>query len=148
MNCRSVISTNFQTNNVYFARIKKFKMRLTVWNPSTGEIKTIKTRLAAKPRELEIKKDGMQLLRDYFSLLFKRPFLSLSAVQLTYLPKMIPVLLGSNFTGNFVHLEVAANLFAYKLLETGIDRNSMRELLSFADGCLLGQFREPAKSMH
>ena len=146
-NGKSFISTNFESNNIYFVRIQKFKVRLTIWNPKTGEIKIVKTRLTSQPKKLEIKKDGMELLRDYFSLLFKRPFMSLSAVNLTILPRMIPALLGSIFTGSFVHLEAGANLLAHKFSADGIDRNDMRELVSFADSCLLSQFRNPEKSI-
>ena len=146
---KSFISTNFHTNHVYFVKMNKLRAHLTIWNPSTGEIKTIETQLTMQPQELEIKKDGMQLLKDYFSLLFKRPFLSLAALTwpLIGIPTIIPTVLVNIFAGNFVYLEAVANLFAYRLRENGIDRNSMRELLSFADGCLVGQFRNPDKSI-
>lgn len=142
-NGQCFISTNFESNEILHVRIKKLKAYLTYWNPKTGQIRKIKTRLAKQSKEIQIQEDGMQLLKDYLSLLFERPFLSISTVYQTSSELTLPETLTSVFLGNFVHLESGANLLAYKFADIGIDRNSMRELVSFADSCLLGLFRNP-----
>ncbi|MCW4016886.1 MAG: hypothetical protein NWF06_10990, partial [Candidatus Bathyarchaeota archaeon] len=38
-NGKCFISTNFESNNILYVRIKKLKAYLTYWNPKTGEIK-------------------------------------------------------------------------------------------------------------
>lgn len=149
-NGKSVILSGFNTKDItmiYF-KMKKFKVHSTIWNPSQNSIKKVKSRLPLKSQNLKITEDGMKILRDYLSLIFKRPFLSLSAAQLTKVPRMVPLLLSSNFIGAITHIEVAANLFANRFTESGIDKEGMRDILSFADGCLLSMFRNPVKSMH
>lgn len=148
-NGKSVILGGFSTKDItmiYF-KIKKFKVHSTIWNPAQNSIKKVKSRLPIKSLNLKITEDGMKILRDYLSLIFKRPFLSLSAVQLTKAPRMVPLLMSSNFVGAITHIEVAANLLAYRFTENVIDREGMRDILSFADGCLLSMFGNPQKSM-
>jgi len=145
-NGKIFISTSFKASEVYFVRIKKFKVLISIWNPSTNKIKNIKSVLPMKPLEFEITKDAMELLVDYFALLFKRPFLSLSALQAFETKKMIPALLSSNLAANLVHLETAANFFNFKFPNGEINREVMREIISFADGSLLSLFRNPVQT--
>jgi len=144
-NGKCFISTNFESNDILYVRIKKLKAYLTYWNPKTGEIKKNKTILTTKSKEIPIQEDGMQLLTDYLSLLFERPFLSLLTVYQPSSPLTLPETLTSLFAANFIHLEAGANLLAYKFADNGIDRNSMREVVSFADSCLLSLFRNPKR---
>ncbi|MCW4015594.1 MAG: hypothetical protein NWF06_04420, partial [Candidatus Bathyarchaeota archaeon] len=101
--------------------------------------------LTAQSKQIQIEKEGMQLLKDYMPLLFERPFLTLLAVNQPLSPLTLPETLTSLFTANFIHLEAGANLLSYKFTDDGIDRNSMRELVSFADSCLLSMFRTPKR---
>jgi hypothetical protein len=140
--------TNFEAPTVYSVNIKNFDVRIQTWNPQSEETQIVETTLPPHPQEIEIKKDGLTLLRDYISLLFRRPFLSLSTIGFTLLPRPLPRILADTFVANSVHLEAGANLFAFKYSETGLNKTCMRELLSFADGFLLSQFRHPAESMH
>jgi hypothetical protein len=143
-NGKSVICNNFSDRPLmeYFI-ISGLKVQSTIWNPANGEIKITKPRLIPEKMELEIDNDALALLKDYFSLTFKRPYLSLSAASLTRLPTMMSNHYVGNIVGNFIHLDAAANLFAYRIPNNKVDRTIMREILSFADGCLLSQFRKP-----
>lgn len=147
---KSAIATDFQSNNPFHVRIKNGRAQVTVYNICSKKTEKIVFKLPNKPLRLSIDSDALELLKDYVELLMKRPFLSLSAasVIITGTRCNIPSMATSLLVGAFTNLEAGATFTALKNNSGNVDKNTMREIISFADGCLCGIFKNPSIATH
>jgi hypothetical protein len=97
-----------------------------------------------KSPDLEIEKAARKLLNDYVSLICNRPFLSLATrMCATIKPRPVPIYLLRSLAGSFVPLEIGATVIAIRDKLKTIDRDTMREIISFSEAAMLSRFRRP-----
>ncbi|PVX26103.1 MAG: hypothetical protein CW691_02460 [Candidatus Bathyarchaeum sp.] len=142
------IATNFDSNNPYYVRVKKGRARIISLELNSNKIEETYVGFPDKPLELEMDIGALKILKDYVKLLMKRPFLALSTISLGIAPRYISTFAISNLMGAFVNLEAGATFYACKNEVNKLDSNAIREIISFADGCLMSQFRNPEGAIH
>lgn len=141
------VATTFRSCKVCRIRTRGAKMYFVLFDPSTEKVTKVKTRTPTKTPQLEIDKRSRQLLADYASLIVRRPFLSLAAVSSELFHQAIPIGSVDHLIGAFVPLEVGAAVVASRDSLSEVNQEAMRESISFAEECVLGQFRSPDRAL-
>lgn len=108
-------------------------------------MRKLKTKTPVKLLDLEIDKDARALLRDYASLACRRPFLSLAAVMAPINGDSAPLNLIGAFSGAFGSMDIGATLVALRDNLSGIDREAMREIISYSEANIRNIFLNPSK---
>jgi hypothetical protein len=137
------IATKFTSHHIYCAKTKGNKISIRRFD-DINEIEHIEL----KPKYLDIGMDdgATNLFRDYISLLCSRPFLSLASVLKfnQHDNKNAFQHLQGCFNGSLRTVEAGAALIAQRDNLTIIDRNSMREIISYAEGNTHSLFINPS----
>jgi len=139
------IATRFESHNLGLVKSRGSKIKIALFDNNFKEIKKTKLKTPAKFLELEMDKEAQHLLGDYVSFLFSRPFLSLAAIIASMEHTPIPMILPKVLAGSFVPIEVGATLIAYRDNLERIERDTMREIVSFSKGTTHSTFNRPDK---
>lgn len=139
------IATRFESHNLGLVKSRGSKIKIALFDNSLVEVKKTTLKTPQKFSELEMDKEAQRLLSDYVSFLFSRPFLSLAAIVSSIKHTSIPMILPKILGGSFVPIEVGATLIAYRDNLERIDRDTMREIISFSEGTIHSAFNRPDK---
>jgi len=139
------IATRFESHNLGLVKSRGSKIKITLFDNNFKEIKKTKLKTPANFLELEMDKEAQRLLSDYVSFLFSRPFLSLAAIIASMEHISIPMILPKVLAGSFMAIEVGATLIACRDNLERIDRDTMREIISFSEGTIHSAFNRPDK---
>jgi len=129
------IATRFETHPLGLVKVTGSKTNISLFDEKLREIRktTIKTPTAGF-LSLEMDREAQGMIRDYVSFLCNRPFLSLASIRALVENVPVPILLQRTFAGAFAPLEVGATLVAYRDKLKSLDRDAMREIISFSEG--------------
>jgi len=139
------IATRFESNKLALAEMKGSKIIMVLFNNEIKEICRVKFRVPLEFRFLEMDKGAQDLLHDYVSLLLNRPFMSLAAIKAVFGQIPMPLSLAQALSGAFVPIEAGATLVAYRDKLKRVDREAMREIISFSEGTTYSTFQRPDK---
>jgi len=143
------IGTRFESNNLCLVKVKGNKTKITVFDQNLKELNKVKMKTPRKFLDLEIDKEAQHLLNDYVSFLCHRPFLSLATIFSNKNdPRPIPFILESTLAGSLMIVEVGATLLASRDKLKSIDRDTMREIISYSEGSIQPMFSNPDKVVH
>lgn len=138
------IATRFESCNLGLVKVKGSKIVMTLFDDKLEKVKRVKIKTPRKFSDLEIEKSAQGLLSDYVSFLCNRPFLSLGAIIANIEHVPVSVSLMRTLGGSFVPIEVGATLVAHRDNLESIDRDVMREIISFSEGTTHSTFTNPA----
>jgi len=139
------IATRFESHNLGLVKSRGSKIKIALFDNNLVEVKKTTLKTPSKFSELEMDKEAQRLLSDYASFLFSRPFLSLAAIIASMRHIPIPMILPRVLAGSFMPIEVGATLIAYRDNLERIDRDTMREIISFSEGTTHSAFISPDK---
>jgi Fe-S-cluster containining protein len=139
------IATRFQSYDLGLIRTKGSKLKIISFDEELREKKNIKKAMPTAFKELELDKGAQQLLYEYILLIMERPYLSLSAVLAVLNQEPVSLNFARGIAGVFAPIEAGATLIAERDNITRIDRDTMREIISFSEGNSRGSFIRPDK---
>jgi len=143
------IATRFESYNICWLKVNGSKTTMTLFDENLKPKKTVKMKTPTKSLNLEIERSAHKLLNDYVSLICNRPFLSLAAIiSTTIKPRPAPMYLLRTLASSFLPIEVGATLIATRDKLKAIDRDTMREIISFCEESMIGTFRRPDTATH
>jgi hypothetical protein len=137
------IATRFESFNLGLFQAKGTKLKMLLFDENLVELK--KT-VFLYPRDfgnLEMEKSAYRLFRDYISLLLHRPYLSLATTLSISNGEQVGSNFFSSLCGVLGLVETSANIIALRDNLTTIDRETMREIISFCEGSILSTFIRP-----
>lgn len=138
------IATRFESHNICWLKVNGSKTVMILFDENLKPKKTVKMKTPTKILNLEIERSARELLNDYVSLICNRPFLSLAAIMCTTIkPRPAPIYLLRILASSFLPIEVGATLIATRDKLKVIDRDTMREIVSFCEASMIGTFRRP-----
>lgn len=138
------IATRFEKFNPCLVVTKGTKINILEFDDKANVARRVKIH-SPKILSLELTSGARQILRDYEVLLSNRPFLSLATVKALMENEPVPRCLIALFAGAFIPLEAGASIVAYRDNLRVIDREAMREIISFAEGTTQSTFNRPDK---
>lgn len=138
------IATRFESHPLCLVKVRGSKTAITLFDENLTELNDVRIKTPTKFLELEIDKGAQHLLNDYVSFLCNRPFLSLGAIIATTIePRPVPISLSNTLAGSFMPIEAGATLIAFRDNLERIDRNTMREIISFSEASICSTFTRP-----
>jgi Fe-S-cluster containining protein len=137
---RGYIATRFESCRVYYIKVRGQETTMISTDSQLRDRREIKFKTPEGPPELELDDGAHDLFGDYVSLMFKRPFLSLAATCLELSPRHVPMYLSELLVGSLVSLEIGAAVISSRDGLTRVDRDTMREIISFSEPVVLNQF--------
>jgi len=137
---RGYIATRFESCRVYYIKVRGQETTIISTDSQLQDRREIKIKTPEGPSELELDNGARDLFSDYVSLMFKRPFLSLAATCLGLGPRYVPMYLSDLLVGSLVSLEIGAAVISSRDGLTRVDRDTMREIISFSEPVVLNQF--------
>jgi len=139
------IATRFQSHDLGLVTTKGSKLKIVFFDEELREKKNVKKAIPTAFEELELDKGAQQLLYEYILFIMGRPYLSLSAVLAVLKQEPVSSNFARSIAGVFPPIEVGATLIAQRDNITRIDRDTMREIISFSEGNSRGSFIRPDK---
>jgi len=137
---RGYIATRFESCRVYYIKVRGQETTIISTDSQLQDRSEIKFKTPEGPSELELDDGAHDLFSDYVSLMFKRPFLSLAATCLELRSRHVPIYLSELLVGSLVSLEIGAAVISGRDELTRVDRDTMREIISFSEPVVLNQF--------
>jgi len=138
------IATRFESCHLGLVQVRGSKTMITLFDENLKRLKRIRMKTPTEFLNLEIDKSAKRLLDDYISFLCRRPFLSLAATLATTIsPQPVPSYLSNILSGSFLPMEVGATLIALRDNLKAIDRETMREIISFSEEAIVSSFKRP-----
>jgi hypothetical protein len=142
------IATRFESYHLASVAVRGSKTEFASYDNKLHKVNTVKIRTPTEFLKLEIDKDAQQLLHDYISFLLSRPFLSLAANISKLEPRPIILTLSNVLSGSFMPIDVGATAIAYRDHLKRIDRDTMREIISFTEAMVRNAFIRPDITIH
>ncbi|MCJ7632443.1 YkgJ family cysteine cluster protein [Candidatus Bathyarchaeota archaeon] len=139
------IATSFQSHYLGSVARKGSKFRIVSFDEKLEKKKNVNKAIPPAFEELELDKDAQQLLYDYILLLMERPYLSLCAIMAILQHEPASLNYVRSIAGAFSPIEVGATLIAQRDNVKTVDRDTMREIISFSEGNVRGSFIRPDK---
>jgi len=137
---RGYIATRFESCRAYYIKVRGSETTMISVDSQLQDRREVKFKTPEGPSELELDKGARDLFSDYVSLMFKRPFLSLAATCLELGPRYVPMYLSELLVGSLVSLEIGAAVISSRDELRRVDRDTMREIISFSEPVVLNQF--------
>ncbi|UCE16665.1 MAG: hypothetical protein JSV12_03415 [Candidatus Bathyarchaeota archaeon] len=137
---RGYIATRFESCRAYYIKIRGQETTIISTDSQLQDRRETKIKTPEGPPNLELDDGARDLFSDYVSLMFKRPFLSLAATCLELGPRYVPMYLSELLVGSLVSLEIGAAIISSRDELTRVDRDTMREIISFSEPVVLNQF--------
>jgi len=138
------VATRFESSGLCLVKPVGSKTVMVLFDENLKRKKAVKVKTPTKSPDLEIERAARELLNDYVSLICNRPFLSIATRMCVIMkPRPVPIYLLRALAGSFMPLEMGATLIATRDKLKAIDRDTMREIISFSDVTMLSRFRRP-----
>ncbi|RLI47017.1 hypothetical protein DRO69_01740 [Candidatus Bathyarchaeota archaeon] len=137
---RGYIATRFESCRVYYIKVRGSETIMISVDSELRDRREVRFKTPEKSPDLELDNGAHNLFNNYVSLMFKRPFLSLAATCLEFGPRHVPVYLSELLVGSLVSLEIGAAIISSRDELTRVDRDTMREIISFSEPVVLNQF--------
>jgi hypothetical protein len=138
------IGTRFKSHHLCLVKVKGSRTNITILDNRIKKLKTIRID-SPKLLDLELDREARFLLEEYVSLLCNRPFLSMASTIAMMKHEPVPRYLFGGLAGSLVPIEAGATLIAYRDHLQTIDRETMREIISFSEGTTQSTFQRPDK---
>ena len=137
------IATRFESFSLGLLESKGTKLKMLFFDENMSVLKRTQFLAPSCFKELELDKDAHNLLIDYISLLLNRPFTSLAVALSGYNQEQVASNFISGLSGALALLEGSANIIALRDKLTTIDKDTMREIISFCEGNVISGFMRP-----
>jgi hypothetical protein len=138
------IATRFKSTGICLVKPVGSKTVIVLFDENLKQKKAVKVKTPTKTPDLEIKRAAHELLNDYVSLICNRPFLSLATrMCATIKPRPVTIYLLRSLARSFMPIEIGATVIATRDKLKAINRDTMREIISFSEAAMLSRFRRP-----
>lgn len=137
------IATRFEAYSLGNVITKGSKLEMSLFDENLVKTKNVKIKIPYALSELKMDRNAQSLLNDYISLVLSRPYLSLATVLTSQNGRSVPINLLSTLSGAITQIDGGATVIARRDNLATVDRDSMREIISFCEGNVLSSFIRP-----
>ncbi len=139
------IATRFSSYCLGVVTRKGSKLLSVFFDKHLNVVRRAKSKVPYGFSKLEIDKDAKLMLNDYVALTLKRPYLSLACTLSESNGAPVPLNLLAGYCGAISLLDASATVISSRDKLNSIDPDTLREIISFCEGNILGSFIRPDK---